>query len=193
MLSRIKAVIGVISALCLVLWPFIIAYGLYVDKLGLTLGVLAAISLLRVFTLPHNKGSLRPLLIISALIALGLCVLSLVLRGSNLFMYYPVAVNVLFLGVFALSLLQGPPIIERLARLTEPDLPPYAIKYVRKVTIAWCVFFILNGTLAWLTVWWGNLKWWTLYNGGIAYLLMGVMFAGEYLLRLKMRRHYEHA
>jgi uncharacterized membrane protein len=28
---------------------------------------------------------------------------------------------------------------------------------------------------------------WTLYNGLIAYLLMGLLFAGEYLVRLRVK------
>ena len=34
---------------------------------------------------------------------------------------------------------------------------------------------------------WAPLAWWTLYNGLIAYLLMGLLFAAEWLVRQRVR------
>ncbi len=34
---------------------------------------------------------------------------------------------------------------------------------------------------------WAPLAWWTLYTGLIAYLLMGLLFAGEWLVRQRIR------
>jgi len=36
---------------------------------------------------------------------------------------------------------------------------------------------------------WAPLSWWTLYTGLIAYGLMGLLFAGEWLVRQRVRRH----
>ena len=80
------------------------------------------------------------------------------------------------------------PIIERLARLQEPDLPPEGVRYTRKVTWAWCGFFIVNGGIAAWTALYADLAAWTLYNGCISYLLMGLMFAVEWLCRRRVRR-----
>ena len=109
-------------------------------------------------------------------------------KSANAVRLYPVLVNLSLLIVFAGSLRSGMPIIEKIARLREPQLPPAGIAYTRKVTQAWCVFFIGNGTLALITVLVGNEQIWLLYNGFIAYLLMGAMFAGEWLLRRRMRQ-----
>jgi uncharacterized membrane protein len=65
-------------------------------------------------------------------------------------------------------------------------LPPEAIVYTRKVNIVWCVFFALNGIIALLTAVWASLEIWMLYNGFISYLLMGILFSGEYLIRQKV-------
>ena len=62
--------------------------------------------------------------------------------------YYPVLVNAILLAVFAASLWRPPTVIERIARLREPDLPPAAVVYTRRVTIVWSVFFALNGAAA---------------------------------------------
>ncbi len=101
---------------------------------------------------------------------------------------YPVLVNAVFLAIFGYSLLNPPPIIERLARLQEPDLPAAAIGYTRRVTQVWCGFFVFNGSIALGTALWASEAVWSLYTGVIAYVLMGILFGGEYLLRLRFKR-----
>jgi uncharacterized membrane protein len=91
------------------------------------------------------------------------------------------------LSLFALSLKFGPPLVERLARLREPELPPHAVRYTRRVTQAWVLFFLGNGLIAAALTLWAPLAWWTLYNGLISYLLMGVLFAVEWLVRQRVR------
>ncbi|WP_227977792.1 hypothetical protein [Arenimonas daejeonensis] len=78
--------------------------------------------------------------------------------------------------------------IERLARLQHPDLPPAAIAYVAKVTRAWCLFFAVNGGIALWTALAASDATWALYNGLVAYLLIGAMFLGERLLRPRHER-----
>jgi uncharacterized membrane protein len=101
---------------------------------------------------------------------------------GHYFLYYPVIMNVLFLGVFATSLLRPPSMIERFARIREPDLPAEGVIYTRRVTWIWCGFFLLNGLTALYTVT-EPLEVWTLYNGLVSYLLMGTLFLGEFVVR----------
>lgn len=101
---------------------------------------------------------------------------------------YPVLVSVALLGAFGYTLAVPPSMAERLARLREPDLPPAAIGYTRRVTQMWCVFFFVNGALALGTALWASPAIWTLYTGVIAYLLMGLLFGGEYLVRMRFKR-----
>lgn len=100
---------------------------------------------------------------------------------------YPVAISLIMLILFATSLARGTPLVEQLARLREPDLPPAAVAYTRRVTQAWCLFFIINGTLAVWTALYASLAIWTLYNGFISYCAMGLMFAGEWFCRRQVR------
>ena len=101
--------------------------------------------------------------------------------------FYPVLVNTVLLAVFSISLRHPPSVIERLARLHDPDLPEAGVRYTRRVTQVWCGFFIVNGSIALATAIWASNTVWALYNGLIAYLLMGVLFAGEWLLRRRFR------
>lgn len=102
--------------------------------------------------------------------------------------WYPVFVNGALLLLFGVTLRRPPSMAERLARLKEPHLPPHAVVYTRKVTQAWCGFFVLNGSIAAATCLWGTDAQWALYNGGVAYLLMGLFAAAEYLVRQGVKR-----
>jgi len=101
---------------------------------------------------------------------------------------YPFLMNVLTLALFGYSLFYPPSMVERFARMTDPNLPPEAIGYTRRVTQAWCIFLLINGSIALYTALWASAEVWSLYNGVIAYVLMGLMFGGEYLIRLRFKR-----
>lgn len=116
-----------------------------------------------------------------------LAALAALLNQSLPLKLYPVLVNASLLGLFGLSLWQGPPVVERLARLTEPDLDERGQRYTRRVTQVWCGFFVVNGGLALATALWADEKTWALYNGLIAYLVMGTLMGGEWLLRQRLR------
>jgi uncharacterized membrane protein len=103
---------------------------------------------------------------------------------------YPVLVNAALLSVFTSSLITPPSIIERLARIREPNLPICAINYTRRVTQVWCIFFAANGTIALITALWSSPAVWILYNGIIAYLIMGFLFAGEHVVRWRFKRQW---
>jgi uncharacterized membrane protein len=120
-----------------------------------------------------------------ALVLVGMAVWSNVLLPLKL---YPVLVNMAFLAAFGFSLTTPMSMVERMARLREPDLPPEGVRYTRRVTQAWCVFFVLNGSLALATALWASEAVWSLYTGVIAYGLMGLMFGGEFLLRRRLRK-----
>ena len=101
---------------------------------------------------------------------------------------YPVLVNAALLAIFAASLWYPPPVAERIARLGYPDLPQEIVTYTRKVTQVWCVFFGANALTALWTAVWGSDDVWFYYNGIVAYLLAGLIFCGEWLLRRRLLR-----
>ncbi len=100
---------------------------------------------------------------------------------------WPVLVSLGLATLFAASFRWGPVMVERIARLAEPDLPEVARPYLRRVTLAWVGFFLLNAAIAGWTVLFGSLEQWALYNGFVSYLLMGAMFGGEWLVRRRVR------
>lgn len=172
--------INLLVALATALYPLLVYLGLgRWDPLWLALG-LAALMFLRGWC-----GD--PVWLVAGLGALLLGAAT-TLAGSWLpLKLYPVMVSAVLLGVFATSLWRGPTIIERIARVTEPHLPAAGVAYTRKVTIAWCGFFIANGAASAATALWASDSIWVLYNGLLAYLLIALFFGGEWLLRQRMR------
>jgi uncharacterized membrane protein len=100
---------------------------------------------------------------------------------------YPVLISLAAAGIFGVSLIWPPSLIERIARLREPDLPPEAIAYTRTLTQIWLGFLLANATIATLLGLWGSLREWTLWTGLISYVLMGTLFLGELVWRRFVR------
>lgn len=101
---------------------------------------------------------------------------------------YPVLVNAVLLSVFAFSLRKPPSVIERLARLTEPQLPPAAVRYTARVTAIWCIFFSLNGAVALYTACFSSDAVWAFYNGLLSYVFMGCLMGVEWCVRQRVKR-----
>jgi uncharacterized membrane protein len=103
---------------------------------------------------------------------------------------YPVFMNAAMLSVFAVTLWRPPSMIERFARVLDPDLPPSGVRYTYKVTIVWIAFFALNGAIALWTVLQPGWAMWSLYNGLVSYVAAGMLLLGEYIVRLRVMRQF---
>ncbi|QWD91634.1 hypothetical protein [Polynucleobacter sp. MWH-Braz-FAM2G] len=125
-----------------------------------------------------------------SIVALILGIASLLLRNAEFVYLYPVLVNSVLFTVFVSSLFGNQTIVEKIARLKDTRFTDQQIPYARKVTIVWAIFFLLNGCIALLTIFIDDKAYWSLYNGAISYVLMGLMFAGELYCR---KRHIENA
>ena len=167
-------------------YPFIALFA--VKAIG-PIPVVAALCLLLVLRVAFGWGKGVPLgMALAPLVVALLMGLMMVWDAHRAVRFYPVFMNGAMLAAFAASLFKGPSMIERLARIAEPDLPEAGVRYTRKVTIAWCVFLLLNGLAALWTALYASLEVWTAYNGFVAYLLMGALFGGEFLVRRWVRR-----
>ncbi|KVF78502.1 hypothetical protein WS75_02080 [Burkholderia sp. FL-7-2-10-S1-D7] len=103
--------------------------------------------------------------------------------SERLLHLYPACVSVGLLVAFGATLRHGPTMIEKFAQLTYPEPSPEIVRYTRRVTQVWCAFFIVNGSFSVYTALCWSRAGWALYNGLIAYVLIGALIAGEWLLR----------
>ncbi|MCK9606573.1 MAG: hypothetical protein M0R33_09005 [Methylomonas sp.] len=170
-------------------YPFLVWYSLeYFQPRSIALA-LAAVFLLRLLA---RNPSPKPAGIAAILAPAGLIFLLAIafLNETRWLLSYPVLVSLSFFAVFAYSLVYPPSAVERLARLEDPDLPAKGVAYTRKVTLIWSVFFFCNAGLSLLTLWYGDPWLWSLYNGCLSYVLMGLLMAGEMLVRRKVKASY---
>lgn len=177
-----KRLIGLSLMLAGVLYPFAVHFGLAHFAPWQFAMLLGALWLARWVTAPKRPGSAA-----TAWVALAFCSLLALSDSVALLRWYPVLISLFMLVLFGSSLLRGMPLAERMARLHDPDLPPRAVRYTRQVTQVWSGFFLVNGLIAAGLTLWAPLAWWTLYNGLLAYVAMGLLFAGEWLLRQRVR------
>lgn len=176
------------------------------------LALLAAVSVLYPVVVYSFRATLPPLLFVAlALLLVGLRLATLSaeaaelwrvpLLGTALFLggmatldgllaakLYPVALSLGAALAFGQSLRRPPSLIERIARIREPDLPPQGEAYCRKVTVLWTIWLAVNSAIAALLAASGHDGAWALWTGVISYLAMGVLFGGEMLVRRRVRQ-----
>jgi uncharacterized membrane protein len=175
---------GIIGLLTL-LYPFMVYFGAQYLEPWKIAGILVILLSVRLIMSAVVKHWSSPLFLV------GMCYFGFAIWSDHLFTlrFYPVIANCAVLILFSWSLCYPPSLVERIARIQHPDLPPEGVVYTRRVTQVWCLFFIFNGTMALMTALWASFEIWSLYNGLIAYLLMGILFAGEYIVRLRTQKH----
>ncbi len=183
----LKGIINVLISIALLAYPVLVYVGLshgYEQQVAWVLVALLATRLLLSF---KNRAIGNWILPISAF---GLLVvLSAALADEPKWLQlYPVMVNIIMALTFFASLFQKQSMVERFARLQEPNLSEQGVLYTRKVTQIWCVFFVINMLVATYTVYLNDVQLWTLYNGFIAYVLMGSLAGGEFVYRYWLKR-----
>lgn len=145
-----------------------------------------ALVLARVFFLAKSSQAWRDfvplLLMVVVIVALAR------FSSQSAVLSYPALMSFGLAGLFAYSLRFPPSAIERIAKLSEGTLSDHAILYTRKVTKVWLGFFVFNGLIASYTIWLGDIAVWTFYNGLLSYVLAGVLFLAEYLVRRKVKQ-----
>lgn len=97
----------------------------------------------------------------------------------------PIFIQLMLMYFFGRTLFKGkgPSFIESFVRLEFPEFPAYVSAYCTNLTILWTAFFAMNAVICLLLAIWGTTYWWTLYNGLIIYLMIGLLSIGEYIYR----------
>lgn len=169
--------------LLLLLYPFYVWWA--VSHWHPVTAVIPAVLLVLVKTCsPNTDWRSRAFFMLSALVL----VLAIVLgKAEAAMLYYPVWMNAGMLLLFSWSLWFPPTVVERIATLMDGPLDAKGIAYTRKVTEVWCLFFLGNGLIAAFTAWLGNWDLWLLYNGAVAYVLMGLLMLIEWLVRRRVK------
>ncbi|UPW19341.1 hypothetical protein M0C34_03430 [Agarivorans sp. TSD2052] len=173
-------------------YPFIIFFGLTTyssNVIALLVLVLFSLRLLLGWkgskSLKHQKYL--------GLLGIVLALLVLMRQEPRWFMYYPLLVNLSLFAAFFASLWDKQPIVETFARMGQRHLPLTARPYFIGLTKIWCAFFVVNTLISAWTIFFADLKTWTIYNGLISYLLIAALLSGEWIFRkcTKLEEKYE--
>ena len=125
-------------------------------------------------------------------VAFGLCIVALVCylkdkvsSGTEFLMRsYSVLMSYLLLMSFAVSLFRTP-VVAILVRRKNKNPDERTLRYCRNATLACTVFLVhhFGFTIATLFL---PFKVWVVYNGAVAYFLVGAMFLVEWLVRRRV-------
>lgn len=189
----LKVVAVVLNVVLAVAYPLAIWFALahYSPR---AVGILVAATIVPIMVIRHWDAPrehlwavMRIPMVIVAVLGAGI-----VFDDARFLLMVPVLINGGLLLTFGSSLGASAemPIIERFARMQEPELTPEKQRHCRQATQAWCAFFFVNGAAAAVLALAAPLSWWATYNGGIAYALIGLMFVGEYIVRKARFRDY---
>jgi len=184
---RAHIILFVIIAGITAVYPFIVYTGLNEFGPSMLSLVLFALLLARVVLRGdyHQPEQYAQLLLVGSL-----CLVAAWLQSELLLRFYPVLMSLGFAGFFALSLRTPHSLIERFARTFISDIEPHQQAYMRVLTKIWAGLLVVNAVVAAYTACCLSLKYWTLYNGAIAYIIFGVFSLGELVNRYFYKKRY---
>jgi uncharacterized membrane protein len=188
-----QTVLRVVGALFFATYPVIVYLGI-TNWSPRAVAVLLMLVLVPALSIRYRNRSSEHLwaVVQVPLAVLAVLILAALTNDRRLVLALPVLVNAVLLLHFASSLRGPMPVIERLARLEQPELSPSEVCYCRTVTWLWVSFFVVNGLVAGVLAVTGPLSLWAVYTGLVSYLLIGVVFTGEFVVRRVRFRHFGH-
>jgi uncharacterized membrane protein len=166
-------------------YPVLVYFGLHWFEPRVVAVFLAAALMLRLVLGPRRQQAVsmgKTLSFPLAMLAFAYA-LTFIFNEGVFFLFVPALFSAALLVSFGRTLFVPPSMVETFARGIRSDLSDEHVTYCRRVTLVWTIFFLLNGSLALALALDGDLEAWTLYNGFLAYILMGALFAGEFLYR----------
>lgn len=183
--SALGLVLAIVNGTLVGLYPVAVWVGLtYLSARAVGLVVIAFVVPLLALRLRRADRTTFWAILRIPLAILGLVSLGVVLDDARYVMAMPVLINVVLLVTFGASLASGAtPMIERFARMQDPELDAARCAHCRQFTWVWSAFFLCNGAIAAGLALAAPPAWWATYTGLVAYLLMGILFAVEYIVR----------
>lgn len=119
---------------------------------------------------------------------------TLLVRLDWIYLIQHIACNSMLCWFFAQTLLAGrTPVITTLARTIHPDMPDDVVRYTRKVTAAWAIFFAMQVLVSLVIFYTTSIETWSVFANILNWPLVILMFIGEYLCRKRVNPDFKHA
>jgi len=178
--------------LLLCAWPVALHYSILFAPPEWPARVNATAAGLGVLVASIAAGSLSAWILAAAIFALLVCVF--VFSPQVLLFAPPVLINGTLAAVFAASLRSGrQPLIGVFASFEHDTLPPDLAQHARLITWCWALLLATIAIIALALAVWSTRETWSLFVNVVGYVLIGILFAGEYVYRRIRYRHYRHA
>lgn len=185
------APVAALQALLLLAYPLLVYFALdFASPRAIALCTLALVAARAALL---ARARLAALARVFAPIGVAFAVTSLVslIWNNELWLLLaPALQNLTLFGAFALSFARRETAIEILARAQVGELSAEEVTYCRRVNALWCSFLAANSATCAAVALFASREVWALYTGVIAYALLGVLFAGEYVYRHWRFRRY---
>lgn len=188
-----------------VFYPLLVFCALVVFKLPIryfSIGLIIFAIVYSVVNGQHYKGKKTIGLFVTPAILCGVGAVSLILGGNEeyadlFFILYPVLADFAFLVIWVTSFFFPPPFayyfIDVIDKTIKNVVPKHRFDvYCFRATLVWCFYFVFDGIIAGVTViiYAHSPNVWYWYNALITYIIMGLIFAGEYIiLKLKLKKY----
>lgn len=181
----VAVVIRLIVIVTSLLYPLIIYFGIAHLNAVTLAGLLMTVVLLRVLLGDLSSGG-KLLALCAVCVAFGL---HWWMRDDvDALRFYPVIINASLMLTFGSSLFTGLPLIESIARKRNMNVGENNIRYLRKLTFVWTLFFGVSVIVSMWTAIYASMEIWLFYNGFVSYGLVGLLVAGELVVRYFYRR-----
>jgi uncharacterized membrane protein len=186
---RMKYLFGAL----IVLYPVLVFSALVIFKLSIRYLSFFIIALAVAYFLVHRhnyKGKHTIVVFISPVVLCGIGIICFITKSSLAVKIYPALADLIYFVIMGTSILIPPPVVFYFINMFDKKIkdhiePEFFEQYCRRAAIVWCVFFVIDGACSLVTVFSGSDLIWGIYNVGITYVLMGLIFIGEYFI-LKM-------
>jgi uncharacterized membrane protein len=182
-----------------VMYPVLVFCALVVFKLPiryLSIGIIVFAIAYTIVNSRHYKGKHTVALFVSPLILCSIGVISLCMDDSPIFIkLYPALASIAYLTIMITSFIFPPPLAYYFVDIFDKKIKTKIPKeifdnFCFRASVVWCVFFFVDAIIAVITVYFSSELVWGIYNGGITYCIMGLIFVGEFIvLKIKEKKY----
>jgi uncharacterized membrane protein len=185
-----KTVLYIISTLFMLASPFVLYWTLSHQSVGFAALLLLGWVVVRTIpVLLSAKSEQRRAALQLPAIAAVFASLGWISNNGTWLLVLPAATQATF-GLAFLRSLSGVPLIEHFARMVKPELSVPEQAHCRRWTRIWGYYLIVLAAIGLVLARWATLATWTVYVGIVTYVLVGVLFAVEYIVRKLRFRDY---
>ncbi|MHC6203228.1 COG4648 family protein [Breznakiellaceae bacterium SP9] len=194
---HLKFTVGAVA----VLYPVLIFFSLVVFKLpiqNLSFIIIVFAVVYFIINLQHSTGKRSPLTYVSPAILFSIGLICAFTKSNTVIKLYPALADVAYIVVVGTTFYIPPTIVFSFIHafdknITQKIPKPAFDLYCFKATLAWCLFFVFDGLVSVVTTFWTSETLWGIYNAGVSYALMVLVFLADLIVLKLMIKKEKHA